>query len=92
MMKHLEDEIGGQFGASTRIRCLAHVLNLVVKAMLLPFTKGTKGGGNNDDSDSDNDEPKTKKKDKNTTAGRLFQMRLVRDSNHLLVLALTDFP
>ncbi len=31
MMAHLEAELGGQVGVRTRIRCFAHVLNLVVK-------------------------------------------------------------
>ncbi len=36
MMENLENEIGGQLGVQTRIRCFAHILNLVVKVCNLP--------------------------------------------------------
>lgn len=56
MMEHLEEEIGGQLGVHTRIRCLAHILNLVVKAMLVPFTKATKKGDENENENDDDDD------------------------------------
>lgn len=56
MMQHLEEEIGGQLGVQTRIRCLAHILNLVVKAMLVPFTKATKSGDDNNENEEEEDD------------------------------------
>lgn len=50
LVAQLELELCGQNGCRTRIRCFAHVLNLAVKAILSPFSRGA-GANDNDDND-----------------------------------------
>lgn len=54
LVSQLELELLGQNGVRTRIRCFAHILNLAVKAILSPFSRGAKTD-DDDDADMDSD-------------------------------------
>jgi hypothetical protein len=62
-MRELEETLEGHQGVLTRVRCFAHVLNLIVKAILSAFNQERSGGddsvddnGDGDDGDGDGDD------------------------------------
>ncbi|QRV90399.1 hAT family dimerization protein [Ceratobasidium sp. AG-Ba] len=42
MVRHLQEKIEGFFGERSYVRCLAHILNLMAKGFMLPFSRPSK--------------------------------------------------
>ncbi|GJF00030.1 hypothetical protein PsYK624_163070 [Phanerochaete sordida] len=79
MVAELETSLSGINSRQTRVRCFAHILNLVVKAIISPFMKKKKAAaatadnddtGEADDSDEDHEATSARKRHRQPPAGR----------------------